>query len=370
MTAALADLHADVTAARDGDQRAFERVVRATQGLISSIAFTHVRDRALSEDIAQDALLAVWRRLPQLRNPAAFLPWLREVTRNLALSRMRTPQARAQTESIDDFDNLVAQAAGPADSLQQATESEQLATLLDELDPDLREPLLLFYREGESTQQVAALLGLSDAAIRKRLSRARSQLRADWLARMGCLAIATAPSAATTVAVMTALTMAAPTASAAAAVTFAGGVKSGALATLGVTLAAALAGASGGLLGVFGGVRGELRGIEDVSTRRAIVRTGWQMAVLVVIAAIAIALSTEAWQGVAAFTFLIIGLGYLAVWRMHRIRLAHAQLPGPLTPQASALLRRRMWIAITGLLGGIAMGGTGLWMGGRAAGWW
>lgn len=370
MSALLADLHADVTAARDGDQRAFERVVRATQGLISSIAFTHVRDRALSEDIVQDALLAIWRRLPQLRNPAAFLPWLREVTRNLALSRMRAPQARAQTVSIDDFDELVAQAAEPADSFQQATESELLATMLDELDVDLREPLLLFYREGESTQQVAALLGLSDAAIRKRLSRARSKLRADWLARMGKLAITTAPTAATTAAVMTALTMTAPTASAAAAVTLAGGVKSSALAGLGTALLAALVAASGGLLGVFGGVRGELRGIDDAATRQAIVRNGWQMAALVVIAAVAIALSTAAWHGVAAFAFLAIGLGYLALWRMHCIRRAHALQSGPLTAKASAHLQRRLWMAIVGYLGGIAMGGTGLWLGGRAAGWW
>lgn len=370
MSAQLVALHDDVTAARGGDRMAFERVVRATQGLASSIAFSHVRDRALSEDIVQEALLAVWRKLPQLRNPAAFLPWLREITRNLALSRMRAPLARAQTVSIDDFDELVAQAAEPADSLQQARESELLATMLDKLDADLREPLLLFYREGESTRQVAALLGLSDATIRKRLSRARSKLRADWLSRMGRLAVATAPTAATTGAVMTALTMTAPTASAAAAVTLASGVKSGALAGLGSALLAALAAASGGLLGVFGGVRGELRGIDDAQTRHAIVRSGWQLAAMVVIASIGIALATEAWQGVAAFGFLVIGLGYLAVWRMHRIRCAHALLAGPLSAQTRAHLRRRLWIGIAGYLGGGAMGGTGLWFGGRAAGWW
>lgn len=49
---------------------------------------------------------------------------------------------------------------------------------------DSRDVLLLFYREGNSSRQVAALLGLSDGTVRKRLQRARDALQNEWLAQV------------------------------------------------------------------------------------------------------------------------------------------------------------------------------------------
>ena len=55
---------------------------------------------------------------------------------------------------------------------------------------------LLYYREGQNSRQVASLLGLSDTAVRKRLSRARGTLREEMLKRFGEFAQSSAPSAA------------------------------------------------------------------------------------------------------------------------------------------------------------------------------
>jgi RNA polymerase sigma factor (sigma-70 family) len=364
MSTTLTLLHADVVAARDGDRGAFERIVRATQGLVTSIAFAQVRDRELSEDVAQDALLTVWRKLPQLREASAFLPWLRELTRNLATSRQRAPAARAESLPLDDFDDLVAQATGPGELLDQAQSAQLLSALLDELDPELREPLLLFHREGESSQQVADLLGLSDAAVRKRLSRARSRLREGWLARVGQLAVVTAPGAGWSAALMTSLGAAAPAASAATVV--GGGAKAFGF---GASFAA-LPGVLGGLLGVAGGVRGELRGVDDPELRRAIIRTGWQMAGAVVIAAFGLALAQTPAHAIAAFAFLLLALAWLALWRMHVLRRERLRRAGQHNAAARAWLRRRFAFGLFGLVLGGVCGSLGLFVGGRAAGWW
>ena len=62
----------------------------------------------------------------------------------------------------------------PSERLLQTEEERVASDIISSLPEDSREILLLFYREGQSSQQVADLLGMSDAAVRKRLSRALS----------------------------------------------------------------------------------------------------------------------------------------------------------------------------------------------------
>ena len=75
---ALDDL---VSAAAGGDRDAFARLVDETRGLVASIALAILRDVDVSRDVAQDVLLVAWRDLRKLREPASFLPWLRQITR-------------------------------------------------------------------------------------------------------------------------------------------------------------------------------------------------------------------------------------------------------------------------------------------------
>ncbi|HCR32161.1 MAG TPA: RNA polymerase subunit sigma-70, partial [Stenotrophomonas sp.] len=105
---------------------------------------------------------------------------------------------------------------GAADRLQRLEEEVAAEDIISALPSDSREVLLLYYREGQRSQQVADLLGLSDAAVRKRLSRARAQVRDGLLQRFGDFARSSAPSAAFATTVVSMVLIAAPgTASAA-----------------------------------------------------------------------------------------------------------------------------------------------------------
>jgi RNA polymerase sigma factor (sigma-70 family) len=211
-------LERELPAAAGGCQHAYGRIVLACQNTVTAIALAITRDRQASEDIAQEAFVKGWQQLHQLRSSTSFLPWLRQITRNLARDWLRAQRGRPLTGEAAEV--ALGMAADPspeaADRLQRVEEEIAAEDIISALPADSREVLLLYYREGQRSQQVADLLGLSDAAVRKRLSRARALVREGLLQRFGEFARSSAPSAAFATAVVSMVLVAAPgTASAA-----------------------------------------------------------------------------------------------------------------------------------------------------------
>jgi len=206
----------ELPAALRGDRDAYGRIIVASQNVVTAVALAITRDVHTSEDIAQEAFLSAWHHLPRLKNPSSFLPWLRQITRNLAHDHLRGRRNRMLDGEVADL--AIQHAADPDGCpLEQALDAERdavAADLISELPEESREALLLYYREGQSSRQVAMLLGLSDAAVRKRLSRARQSVRDDLLQRFGEFARSSAPSAAFAVGVTATLGIAKPAAAA------------------------------------------------------------------------------------------------------------------------------------------------------------
>jgi len=206
----------ELPAALRGDRDAYGRIIVASQNVVTAAALAITRDVHTSEDIAQEAFLSAWHHLPRLKNPSSFLPWLRQITRNLAHDHLRGRRNRMLDGEVADL--AIQHAADPDGCpLEQALDAERdavAADLISELPEESREALLLYYREGQSSKQVAMLLGLSDAAVRKRLSRARQSVRDDLLQRFGEFARSSAPSAAFAVGVTATLGIAKPAAAA------------------------------------------------------------------------------------------------------------------------------------------------------------
>ena len=246
-------LRTELPAARRGSHEAYGRIVRACQNTVTAIALAITGDVQASEDIAQEAFLSAWQQLDRLRNSASFLPWLRQITRNLARDWLRAQAQRPLSGEAAEI--AIGMAADPspepADRLLRGEAEAEAEDIISALPEDSREVLLLFYREGQSSRQVAALLGLSDEAVRKRLSRARASVREDLLQRFGGLARSTAPSAAFALAVAGALAPAAPV-SATAAVVGSGvfGAGAGKLGAGGLATGGAAGGVAGGSLGL------------------------------------------------------------------------------------------------------------------------
>lgn len=341
-------------AASRGDHVAYGRIVSSCQGMVTSIALSIVRDVPASEDIAQDAFINAWQNLRKLGNPASFLPWLRQITRNLARDHLRAQVYRANPAG--DIEAVIAAVADPGldpeESLAESQEAIIAAEVIDALPEESREVLLLYYREGQSSRQVAALLGMQDAAVRKRLSRARTSIREELLQRLGEFARASAPGTAFTAVVLSTLTLASPPA-AAAALTVTGGALAGKglLKVLIGSLGGIGLGLAGALGGVWFGIRKYLRNPLDASERRSLLRYGTSMSLLVIVfmGAFVVIHDVPGWIAPVAVT-LVYAIGIMTmstVW-LPRILARRRALEARADPVKAAAARRkeriRAWI--------------------------
>jgi RNA polymerase sigma factor (sigma-70 family) len=364
------DLDSLVLTAGRGDAEAYAELVSRTSGLVSSVALAIVRDIDLSRDVAQEVFLALWRDLKNLRNPASFLPWLRQTARNRAHAALRS-RIRQRRLGEGDFDVALAGAADPrpnaAEQLAKDEETAVLKEALDALPDETREIVILFYREGESLARVAALCELSETVVKKRLSRARERLRNDVRERLGEMVRRCAPDERFTAAVMAAL----PAASAPAA---AGGGLGAAKAIGGSAfqlLLPWLASGLGGALSVAVSVWPLLRSAFDERERRELLRyrrvavglmLAWAAALGPVIKVSNANLAAIlAWFGGFFATLALLQHGWL-----RRILRRRREAEECANPEAAARARRRgFWIAVVGWAVGVAMG-----LGGIAAGFW
>lgn len=162
---------------RAGHKDAFAGLVERYQNLVCAVTFGGTGDRDMAADLAQETFVAAWTSLPTLREESRFRSWLCGIARNLVgkAKRRRVPGALGPEVTA-----TVADPSPTADETLATGESEALLReILDGMDESFREPLVLYYWEGRSTKEVAARLGLSNAAVEQRLSRGRRKIKAE-----------------------------------------------------------------------------------------------------------------------------------------------------------------------------------------------
>jgi RNA polymerase sigma factor (sigma-70 family) len=342
-------IQTELPAAQRGDREAYGRIVAACQNTVTAIALAITRDVASSEDIAQEAFLSAWQHLRRLQNPSSFLPWLRQIARNLARDHLRAQRHRPLDGETADI--AIELAADPSPNpMQQLIEDEReraAADLISALPEDSRETLLLFYREGQSSQQVALLLGLSDAAVRKRLSRARQCLHDELLVRFGDFAQSSAPGVAFTSVVATALALASPPAAAKGllGIGAAVGAKTLGKVVLGSagSIAIALVGA---FAGIWLGLRKQLKSAIDEQERRGLIRSAGinaMASVLFVICMLAVGVTDRGgWQvPVLAMLAFMAVIFYQSIVVQPRVMARRHALEAQRDPVGAARMRRR-----------------------------
>jgi RNA polymerase sigma factor (sigma-70 family) len=190
-----------------GNSEAFGQIVSRYQSLICSLTYSATGSLGESEDLAQETFITAWKHLRHLREAAKLRAWLcgiaRNRIRNFLRREGREPVRKADT--IDAEHETVAHEPIPADHAISKEEASILWRSLERLPEVYREPLILFYREGESVQRVAGELELSEDAVKQRLSRGRKLLAEEVTAFVeGALKLST-PGKAFTLGVLAAL---------------------------------------------------------------------------------------------------------------------------------------------------------------------
>lgn len=312
----------DVTAAQAGDIQAFERLIHQCQRSVSSIALAIVRDLDASEDICQQVFIHLWQQLDTLQNPASFLPWVRQITRYRAFNYLRDHKVSQRLSPADTEQALASFISNdePDGELLRAEQSAILATFISQLPEESREITLLYYREEQNSRQVAQLLGISEAKVRKQLQRVRQTLHKNWLQRYGQLVFSSAPGLGLSSLVTSALLATSPPASAAAASTLAS--QSSGLVKLSWLLSGAMLGALTGVIGVVLGMRSAINSTEQPDSRKRLLRLRSLAIAWVLFNGLLLTAAYSFTQGasgpLSSFTFFIGGLCWLqwCVWRI------------------------------------------------------
>jgi RNA polymerase sigma-70 factor (ECF subfamily) len=156
----------------DADRRAkFDNIVAVFHADMYRYAAWLCRDKAIAEDVVQEALLRAWKSLDALRDEDAAKPWLLTIVRRENARYFE----RRRLETVD-IDNLTAsQAALLAEEPNE--ELNDLRESIFELEDDYREPLVLQVLMGYSTTEIGELMGLKQGAVLTRLHRARLKLK-------------------------------------------------------------------------------------------------------------------------------------------------------------------------------------------------
>jgi len=262
-----------------GDRDAFARIVSRYQNLICSLAYSVTGCLGQSEDLAQETFITAWKHLRKLREPAKLRSWLCGIARNRINQALRREgrQPVRLAGSLESVQEQESSEAGPSEKAISREEEAILWRSLERLPGLYREPLILFYRQHESIEDVARVLDLTEESVRQRLSRGRKLLTAEVVAFVEGALGRTAPGGAFTLAVIAALPLAVLPAKAVTfgAATAAGqttaAAKTGGL--LGMTgfAAAALGAATGGIFAI----RGRIRNARSDRERRFLVRASW-----------------------------------------------------------------------------------------------
>jgi RNA polymerase sigma-70 factor (ECF subfamily) len=152
-------------------RRRFDQLVTVYHADMFRYAAWLCRDKAIAEDVVQEAMLRAWKSLEALRDDAAAKQWLLTIVRRENARYFE----RKRLETVD-IDNLTASQAAllaeePDEKLSELRES------IFELDDDYREPLVLQVLMGYSTSEIGELMGLKQGAVLTRLHRARLKLK-------------------------------------------------------------------------------------------------------------------------------------------------------------------------------------------------
>lgn len=178
---ALRETDALVEAARRGDARAFEGLVKRYRHRIFALALHMTGSPSDADDITQDAFVRAFRNMSRFEGRSEFFTWLYRIALNRALN-LRRDQGRRRTSDIDDPRVVVAIAVDASGDPERALELREtyacLVQAFDRLSPLLRTTVALTMLQGLSYPEAAVVLETTEGTVAWRIHEARKQMHA------------------------------------------------------------------------------------------------------------------------------------------------------------------------------------------------
>lgn len=179
-----ADEKSLLAAARSGDRRSFEQLVRTHQSRVYSLALRMLGNAADAEDVLQETFIALYKNLGRFQERSKLSTYLYRLAANFALMKLRHLRTHggpgrdlAAAAEVPDAQ------PSPLEHAERRDLRDRLQRALLRLPPDVRAVLVLRDVEGLGGRETAQALKLSLPAMKSRLHRGREALRRMMLAR-------------------------------------------------------------------------------------------------------------------------------------------------------------------------------------------
>jgi RNA polymerase sigma-70 factor (ECF subfamily) len=177
-----------VERAREGEVQAFERLIAEYQAKVFTFAFAFTGDREQAKDLAQEALVKVYRSLASFRFQSAFSTWLYSIVKNTYLDAVKSRAGREQSleQPLDDRELERLEEAGNAEERLLEKESRRLLLrALRDVPETFRVVVMMSDVQGLGYDQIAQALEVPIGTVKSRLKRGRDALRVAVFRRRG-----------------------------------------------------------------------------------------------------------------------------------------------------------------------------------------
>ncbi len=163
--------------ARRGDREAFRELYRELHPLVARFVARRVSSQADAEDLVARVFEKLVEKLGDFdRKRAGVRTWVLTMARNSVIDHYRTRKSPLPLEELAD--GLTDGEGGPLETLLDDEEVQVVSELLEAYPPQVRRILSLRYGDGLRHREIAQLLGLSEAAVKQRISRTIRDMRA------------------------------------------------------------------------------------------------------------------------------------------------------------------------------------------------
>ncbi|MCU1334976.1 MAG: polymerase, sigma-24 subunit, subfamily [Bryobacterales bacterium] len=168
---------------REGDDTSFALLLERHRGPVVHFLYRMVQNQAVSEELAQEVFLRVYRSRKTYEPTAKFTTWLFRIATHVALNSIRDRKKEKGHESLDEetLDGMERQVAERQQTVEQEMVHEvkvrEVRQAIEALPAKQRAAVLMHKYEGLDYGQIAAVLNCSESAIKSLLFRAYESLR-------------------------------------------------------------------------------------------------------------------------------------------------------------------------------------------------
>ena len=158
--------------AQQGDRDAVELLYNEFSGRLTRFIKKKIGSDNAAEDILSETFVSVMEHISELKTPEAFGGWIYAVANRKCIDWLSRESQRTELSEIGDFETVPL----PEDHVVDEETRRRLGIIVEELKPEQRTAVMLYYYEQKSVSEVAEAIGKSKSATKKILQRAREKI--------------------------------------------------------------------------------------------------------------------------------------------------------------------------------------------------